>query len=157
MIHAALSVTEDDMRAVIQRVGRTVLSVDGQLISAIKSGLAVYLGIGPEDEKRNAESMAKKIAQLRIFEDEQGKMNRSVVEVGGEVLLISQFTLFGDCTHGNRPSFIGAARPEQAKSLYEYTAKCLQDYGIPVRMGIFGADMKIEQNNDGPVTILYEC
>ena len=145
------------MRAVIQRVGRTVLSVDGQLISAIKSGLAVYLGIGPEDEKRNAESMAKKIAQLRIFEDEQGKMNRSVVEVGGEVLLISQFTLFGDCTHGNRPSFIGTARPEQAKPLYEYTAKCLQDYGIPVRMGIFGADMKIEQNNDGPVTILYEC
>ena len=117
----------------------------------------MYLGIGPEDEKRNAESMAKKIALLRIFEDEQGKMNRSVVEVGGEVLLISQFTLFGDCTHGNRPSFIGAARPEQAKPLYEYTAKCLQDYGIPVRMGIFGADMKIEQNNDGPVTILYEC
>ena len=145
------------MRAVIQRVGRTVLSVDGQLISAIKSGLDVYLGIGPEDEKRNAESIAKKIAQLRIFEDEQGKMNRSVVEVGGEVLLISQFTLFGDCTHGNRPSFIGAARPEPAKPLYEYTAKCLQDYGIPVRMGIFGADMKIEQNNDGPVTILYEC
>lgn len=145
------------MRAVIQRVGKAALFVEGRQVSIIESGLAVYLGVAPEDEKRNAENMAKKIVQLRVFEDERGKMNRSVLEVGGEVLVISQFTLFGDCTHGNRPSFSGAARPEQAKPLYEYTVKCLQDYGIPVQTGIFGADMKIEQLNDGPVTILYEC
>ena len=148
---------EKRMRAVIQRVRQTTLSVDGRRISEIRGGLAVYLGIAPEDGEKNAQAMAKKVAQLRIFEDEQGKMNRSVLDVGGEVLLISQFTLFGDCTHGNRPSFIGAARPEQARPLYEYTAECLRAFGVPVQTGVFGADMKIEQYNDGPVTILYEC
>ena len=145
------------MRAVIQRVKKTTLSVDGERVAAIEGGLAVYLGVAPDDGEKNAQAMAKKIAQLRIFEDGQGKMNLSVRDVGGAVLLISQFTLFGDCTHGNRPSFIGAARPEHAQPLYEYTADCLRALGVPVQTGVFGADMKIEQFNDGPVTILYEC
>ena len=145
------------MRAVIQRVRQTTLRVAGELISEIPGGLAVYLGVAPEDSEKSAEMMAKKIANLRIFEDEQGKMNLSVQQYGGEILLISQFTLYGDCTHGNRPSFIGAARPELAQPLYEYTAECLRGFGITVKTGIFGADMKIEQFNDGPVTILYEC
>ncbi len=145
------------MRAVIQRVRKTSLKVEGRLISEIPFGLAVYLGVSAEDTPANAAAMAKKIAALRIFEDEQGKMNRSVTDVGGEILLISQFTLYGDCRHGNRPSFTGAARPELAQPLYEQTAQLLREYGMPVRTGVFGADMKIEQYNDGPVTIIYEC
>ena len=127
------------MRAVIQRVRHTSLCVDGKLISEIEGGLAVYLGVAPQDTEKNAEAMARKIAN------------------GGEILLISQFTLYGDCMHGNRPSFIGAARPEHAAPLYEYTAECLRRLGVIVKTGVFGADMKIEQYNDGPVTILYEC
>lgn len=145
------------MRAVIQRVKHASLSVGGKLISEIAGGLAVYLGIAPEDGENNAEAMAKKISNLRVFEDEQGKMNLSVQDIGGEILLVSQFTLYGDCSRGNRPSFIGAARPEHAAPLYEYTAQCLRRQGCGVKTGIFGADMKIEQYNDGPVTIIYEC
>lgn len=145
------------MRAVIQRVKKTSLCVGGQSISEIEGGLAVYLAVSPADSEKNAELMAKKIAMLRVFEDGQGKMNLSVQDVRGEVLLISQFTLYGDCSHGNRPSFIGAARPEQAQPLYERTAEAIAAYGIPVKTGVFGADMQIEQHNDGPVTILYDC
>lgn len=145
------------MRAVIQRVRETTLKVDGKLIAHIPSGLAVYLGIAPSDTESDAAAMAKKIAALRIFEDAQGKMNLSIRDAGGEVLLISQFTLYGDCTHGNRPSFIGAARPEHAKPMYERVAQLLREEGLAVQTGVFGADMKIEQFNDGPVTILYEC
>ena len=145
------------MRAVIQRVKKTSLSVGGQSISEIEGGLAVYLAVSPADSEKNAELMAKKIAMLRVFEDGQGKMNLSVQDVRGEVLLISQFTLYGDRSHGNRPSFIGAARPEQAQPLYERTAEAIAAYGIPVKTGVFGADMQIEQHNDGPVTILYDC
>ena len=145
------------MKAVIQRVGRTVLRVGGEVVSEIERGLAVYLGVAPSDTQQNAAAMAKKIAALRIFEDENGKMNLSVRDVKGEVLLISQFTLYGDATHGNRPSFIGAARPEHAEPLYEAAAHFLAAEGVPVKTGVFGADMKIDQHNDGPVTILYEC
>lgn len=146
------------MRAVIQRVKRTKLTVDGQLISEIHGGLAVYLGIGVCDTAEKCAMMAKKIAQLRIFEDECGKMNLSVKDIEGEVLLISQFTLYGDCLHGNRPSFIEAARPESARPLYEEVAEILKkEWRIPVKKGVFGGDMKIEQLNDGPVTIIYEC
>lgn len=145
------------MRAVIQRVKKTSLSVGGQSISEIEGGLAVYLAVSPADSEKSAELMAKKIAMLRVFEDGQGKINLSVQDVRGEVLLISQFTLYGDCSHGNRPSFIGAARPEQAQPLYERTAEAIAAYGIPVKTGVFGADMQIEQHNDGPVTILYDC
>lgn len=144
------------MKAVIQRVGRTALSVDGSLVSEIPFGLAVYLGIRVGDTAAQAEQLAKKLAALRIFEDENGKMNLSLKEVGGEILLISQFTLYGDCSHGNRPSFTLAERPERASELYEYTARILRGYGYTVKQGVFGADMKIEQFNDGPVTIIYE-
>lgn len=145
------------MRAVIQRVKKTSLSVDGALVSEIPFGLAVYLGVKVGDTEKNAQAMAKKIAALRIFEDGNGKMNLSVKEVGGEILLISQFTLLGDCSHGNRPSFIEAERPERANPLYEYTAKLLRESGLTVKQGVFGADMKIQQYNDGPVTIIYEA
>lgn len=144
------------MKAVIQRVGRTALSVDNKLISEISSGLAVYFGIKAGDTKEQAAAMAKRIVALRIFEDENGKMNLSVKDTGGEILLISQFTLYGDCSHGNRPSFTEAERPERAEPLYEYVADLLRGYGISVKQGVFGADMKIEQYNDGPVTIIYE-
>lgn len=145
------------MKAVIQRVGYTRLSVDNKLISEIPFGLAVYLGVKVGDTEQNAQAIAKKVQALRIFEDENGKMNKCVKEIGGEILLISQFTLLGDCSHGNRPSFIEAERPERANALYEYTAGLLRDYGVTVKKGVFGADMKIEQYNDGPVTIIYEA
>ncbi len=144
------------MKAVIQRVGKTALSVDGKLVSEIPFGLAVYLGVKCGDTAIQAQAMAKKIAGLRIFEDGNGKMNLSLSEVGGEILLISQFTLYGDCSHGNRPSFTEAERPEKASALYELTAQKLREYGLTVKTGVFGADMKIGQFNDGPVTIIYE-
>ncbi len=144
------------MKAVIQRVKRTSLKVDGELISEIPCGRAVYLGVKAGDVPAKAEAMAKKIAALRIFEDGNGKMNLSVADAGGEILLISQFTLYGDCSHGNRPSFTEAERPEAANALYELTARKLRENGMTVKTGVFGADMKIEQFNDGPVTIIYE-
>ena len=144
------------MRAVVQRVKETSLYVDGELISEIPFGLTVFLGVKAGDSEKEADYLVKKIAQLRIFEDENGKMNLSVKDVGGEVLLVSQFTLYGDTSHGNRPSFTLAARPEQAEPLYEYAAKALSAYGITVKKGVFGADMQINQHNDGPVTILLE-
>ena len=137
-------------------MGRTSLSVEGSLISEIPFGLAVYLGVKSGDTDDMPAAMAKKIAALRIFEDENGKMNLSVKDVGGEVLMISQLTLYGDCSHGNRPSFILAERPERANVLYQKTCEDLRAHGVPVKTGVFGADMKIEQFNDGPVTIIYE-
>ena len=145
------------MKAVVQRVKRTTLSVDGELISEIPFGLTVFLGVKVGDTEKEAAYLAKKIAGLRIFEDENGKMNLSVKDVGGEVLLVSQFTLYGDATKGNRPSFTLAERPEIAEPLYEFAVKELSSYGVTVKKGVFGADMKIEQSNDGPVTILLEA
>ena len=144
------------MKAVVQRVKKTTLRVDGELISEIPFGLTVFLGVKTGDTEKEAAYIAKKVAGLRIFEDENGKMNLSVKDVGGEVLLVSQFTLYGDATKGNRPSFTLAERPEIAEPLYEYAVKELSSYGVTVKKGVFGADMKIEQNNDGPVTILLE-
>ena len=144
------------MKAVVQRVKKTTLSVNGELISQIPFGLTVFLGVTATDTQANADYLMKKIANLRIFEDENGKMNLSVKDVGGEVLLVSQFTLYGDASHGNRPSFTAAARPEIAKPLYEYAVSALESNGVTVRQGIFGADMQIVQHNDGPVTILLE-
>jgi D-tyrosyl-tRNA(Tyr) deacylase len=144
------------MRAVVQRVKSASLRVDGKLISEIPFGLVVFFGVKTGDGEAQADHLAKKIAALRIFEDENGKMNLSVKDVGGEVLFVSQFTLYGDASHGNRPSFILAERPEKASPLYDYAAKKLSAQGVPVKKGIFGADMKIEQLNDGPITILLE-
>ena len=144
------------MKAVVQRVRATKLSVGGNLVSEIPFGLTVFLGIKTGDEEAQAAYLMKKIANLRIFEDENGKMNLSVKDVGGEVLLVSQFTLYGDASHGNRPSFTLAERPERAEALYEFAVKELSSHGVVVKKGIFGADMKIEQYNDGPVTILLE-
>ena len=144
------------MKAVIQRVKRTALYVDGKLISEIPFGLAVFLGVKAGDSELAAQYVAKKISKLRIFEDGTGKMNLSVADVKGEILLISQFTLYGDCSHGNRPSFSDAERPERAKELYIYFAEKLRTTGITLKLGVFGADMKIEQYNDGPVSIIYE-
>ncbi len=145
------------MKAVVQRVKKTELRVDGALISQIPFGLTVFLGVKVGDSEKQADYIAKKIAGLRIFEDAQGKMNLSVQDVGGEVLLVSQFTLYGDASHGNRPSFTLAERPERAEPLYEYTVERLAAYGICVKKGVFGADMQITQHNDGPVTVLLEC
>ena len=145
------------MKAVVQRVQKTTLSVDGQLISEIPFGLTVYLGVKTGDTEKEAAYLAKKIAALRIFEDENGKMNLSVKDVGGEGLLVSQFTLYGDASHGNRPSFTLAERPERAEPLYEFALAELAAQGVTVKKGVFGADMKIEQYNDGPVTILLEA
>ncbi len=144
------------MIAVIQRVGETSLSVDGELISRIPKGLAVFLGVKVGDNEEQAQKIAAKVSKLRIFSDENDKMNLSVKDVGGEVLLVSQFTICGDCTHGNRPNFSGAERPERAKQLYEYCAEQFRANGVTVKTGVFGADMKINQYNDGPVSIIYE-
>ena len=144
------------MKAVVQRVKQTTLRVNGEIVGEIPFGLTVFLGVKTGDTQTQADYIAKKIANLRIFEDDNGKMNLSVKEVGGEVLLVSQFTLYGDASHGNRPSFTLAERPEKAQPLYEYTAQILRGYGLQVKQGVFGADMQIEQNNDGPVTILLE-
>lgn len=145
------------MRAVVQRVKQTSLRVDGELISEIPFGLTVFLGVKTGDSQAQADYLMKKIANLRIFEDENGKMNLSVKDVGGEVLLVSQFTLYGDTSRGNRPSFIEAARPEIAEPLYEYAIKALSAHGVTVKKGVFGGDMKISQLNDGPITILLEA
>ncbi|MBQ5926969.1 MAG: D-tyrosyl-tRNA(Tyr) deacylase [Clostridia bacterium] len=144
------------MKAVVQRVKQTKLSVDGKLVSEIPFGLVVYFGVKCGDQKQNADYIVKKIAGLRVFCDENDKMNLSVQDVGGEVLFVSQFTLYGDTTKGYRPSFTQAARPEEAEPLYEYAVEKLREWGVTVKTGIFGADMKIEQYNDGPVTILIE-
>ena len=145
------------MKAVVQRVSKTVLKVDGELISEIGKGLVVYLGVQAGDVKESADYLAKKIAGMRIFEDENGKMNLSVKDVGGEILVVSQFTLLADTSHGNRPGFTDAEKPDIANSMYEYFVSLIANtYGITAKKGVFGADMKIEQHNDGPVTIIMD-
>ena len=145
------------MKFAAQRVNCATLTVNGEPVSEIGRGLVVYLGVKAGDTERQAEKCADKIARLRIFEDRAGKMNLSVSEVGGEVLLVSQFTLYGDAARGNRPSFSEAERPERAQALYLYAADRLAALGVRVRRGVFGAHMTIAQQNDGPVTILYEA
>lgn len=144
------------MKFVAQRVLGATLQVNGQLVSEIGRGLVVYFGVKVGDNQKQADKCAEKIANLRIFEDQAGKMNVSVKDVGGEVLFVSQFTLYGNAQKGNRPSFTEAERPENANVLYEYAAEKLRSQGVPVKLGVFGADMKITQRNDGPVTIVYE-
>ena len=145
------------MKFVAQRVASATLCVSDERVSEIGRGLVVYLGVKTGDVEQQAEKAMEKIAALRVFEDEVGKMNLSVRDVKGEVLLVSQFTLYGDARKGNRPSFTEAERPERADALYEHAVLYLRSLGVPVQTGVFGADMQISQHNDGPVTIIYEC
>ena len=144
------------MRAVIQRVSRATVTVEGEVTGAINHGLLVLLGVGHGDTEETARALAAKIAKLRIFGDEAGKMNLSVQETGGGVLAVSQFTLLADTRRGNRPSFTGAAPPEQANRLYEVFCETLSALGLPVAKGVFGAHMDVDLTNDGPVTIVME-
>lgn len=144
------------MRAVIQRVSRASVTAEGRLAGEIEAGLMILLGVGRDDTAAVAASFAEKIANLRIFEDEQGKMNRSLLEIGGEALVVSQFTLYGDARGQRRPSFIAAAPPDQAKALYEVFAEGLRGLGISVATGVFQAMMSVELVNEGPVTILLD-
>jgi D-aminoacyl-tRNA deacylase len=144
------------MRAVVQRVSRARVTVEGRVAGEIAAGLVVLLGVGRNDTSPVAAKMAEKIANLRIFEDDQGKMNRSLLDVHGSALVVSQFTLYGDARGQRRPSFIAAAPPEQAKKLYEAFGEALRNFGITVATGIFGAMMSVELVNEGPVTILLD-
>ena len=144
------------MRAVVQRVSEASVRVDGRTVGRIGSGLAVLLGVAVEDGEPEADYMAGKIAGLRIFGDAEGRMNLSVGDCGGAVLLVSQFTLYGDCRKGRRPSFVAAAPPAEAEALYELTARKLQDRGLTVETGVFRAHMDLALVNDGPVTVLLD-
>lgn len=144
------------MRAVIQRISRGDVSVDGAVIGSVKEGLLVYLGVGHEDSKKEAAYLVEKIVNMRIFEDENGKMNRSLLDIQGELLIISQFTLYADCSRGNRPSFIKAAPPALAESLYEAFIRMCREKNIVVGTGQFGASMDVRYVNQGPVTIMLE-
>lgn len=142
------------MKAILQRVSNARVDIDNKTVGQIKKGFLILLGVENGDEQRDAEVLAAKISGLRIFTDENDKMNLSLIDVGGSVLVISNFTLCADCSHGRRPSFIAAARPETAQPLYEYFCKKMNDNGITnVQKGVFGADMQVTLTNDGPVTI----
>ena len=145
------------MKIVIQRVKNAQVEVENKVVGKIEKGFLVLLGVTHNDTKEQADYLVKKLCQLRVFTDENGKMNLSLKEVHGKLLIVSQFTLYADCTQGNRPSFIQAAKPDKAEELYEYFCKqCIEKYQIDVEKGIFGADMKVSLSNDGPVTIVME-
>jgi D-tyrosyl-tRNA(Tyr) deacylase len=144
------------MRAVLQRVSFGKVTVDSQVVASIGKGLVILLGVGPEDTIAKTEELAEKCAQLRIFEDDAGKMNLSVLDVGGEVIVVSQFTLYADTSRGRRPSFVYTAKPEIAEPLVDVFAHKLRQLGVKTGQGVFGAHMMIDLCNDGPVTILLE-
>ena len=141
------------MKLVIQRVKRASVSIDGQVYSQIQDGLLLLVGVGPEDDQKDLEYAVRKVTQMRIFSDEEGKMNLSVKDIQGEILSVSQFTLFAQTKKGNRPAFIGAASPEMASQFYDDFNDLLEKE-VPVKRGIFAAEMAIELINDGPVTII---
>ena len=144
------------MRLIVQRVSEASCKVDGKITGQIDQGFMVLVGLGLNDDEAVVKKMAEKFSKLRIFEDENGKINRSIYDVEGRVLSISQFTLYADCAKGNRPSFTDALGGEKAKRLYDLFNTCLRDLGLQVEEGIFGADMKISLVNDGPVTIILD-
>ena len=145
------------MKAVIQRVSKASVTVDGEIISEIGKGYLILLGVMDDDNESDAEVIARKTSTLRVFEDEDGKMNLDIQKVDGEILAVSQFTLCADVKKGNRPSFAHSAHPDRANELYEYFCDKLLENGVKsVKKGVFGADMKVELLNDGPVTILYD-
>ncbi|MED1468366.1 D-aminoacyl-tRNA deacylase [Bacillus salipaludis] len=144
------------MRVVVQRSKKAKVTVNGEITGQINSGLVLLVGVTHDDTDEDAVYLADKVANLRIFEDDAEKMNLSLLDVGGEILSVSQFTLYGDCRNGRRPSFINAARPEQAIGLYETFNRLLRDKGIHVETGRFGAMMEVELTNDGPVTLIVD-
>ncbi len=144
------------MKAVLQRVKQASVSIEGETVGKISSGIMLLLGVTEEDTEKECDFLAEKAVNLRIFEDEAGKMNRSLLDAGGEMLVVSQFTLCADCRRGRRPSFTRAARPEKAIPLYERFIGNIREMGIPVSTGRFGADMLVSIENDGPVTILLD-
>ena len=144
------------MKIVAQRVSRASVAIEGRVAGAIGAGLCILVGIAPADTDREVAWMAEKIANLRIFGDDAGKMNRSLAEIGGSVLAVSQFTLYADCRKGRRPSFTGAAGPELGETLYERFVEKLRDMGIVVETGVFGAEMTVEIVNEGPVTMILD-
>lgn len=144
------------MKAVLQRVRQASVSVGGEELARIGKGLLILVGVGPEDTRENAEKLALKLAKMRIFPDDNGKMNLSLLDVSGEVLVVSQFTLFADTRKGHRPSFVKAAPPDHAKPLTDHFANAFRELGVPTREGEFGAHMMVEIQNDGPVTIEVE-
>ena len=141
------------MRALLQRTTRASVTVEGEVVGAIGTGLVVFAGVGPADDEAVAEALARRIAELRIFRDDEGRTNRSLVDVGGAALVVSQFTLFADTRRGRRPGFTGAAPPDQAERLYGHLAETLRSLGVTVATGRFGAEMAVELVNDGPFTI----
>ena len=145
------------MRAIVQRVKKSELNIDNKLFSKINKGFMVLLGITETDTEEDIKALADKILKLRVFEDENGKMNLSISDVNGELQIVSQFTLYADCHHGNRPSFTTAAKPDFANPMYERFVAYCRNTGINVETGVFGADMKINLINDGPVTIFLEA
>ena len=144
------------MRAVVQRAGKSRVLVDSKVTGEIEKGFVVLLGVGKEDNEEDALYLARKIGNLRVFEDEEGKMNLGIKEIGGEILAVSQFTLYADTRKGNRPSFVDAGLPETAKALYDVFTNLLRQEGIKVQEGIFQEDMQVELINDGPVTIILD-
>ncbi|MED4754062.1 D-aminoacyl-tRNA deacylase [Brevibacillus choshinensis] len=144
------------MRVVVQRTQEASVTVAGEVVGQIEHGLMLLVGITHEDGEKEVEFVADKIANLRIFEDDEGKMNHSVLETGGQILSVSQFTLYGDCRKGRRPNFMAAARPERAEPLYELFNKKLREKGLQVETGRFGAMMDVRLLNDGPVTLIVE-
>ena len=144
------------MKLVVQRVKNAKVEVDEKTVGSINQGFLVLLGVTHTDTKAEADYLVKKLCNLRVFEDENGKMNLGLKDVEGELLIVSQFTLYADCSQGNRPSFINAAKPDVANELYEYFCEKCREQNIKVEKGIFGADMKVNLLNDGPVTIILE-
>jgi len=144
------------MRAVVQRVKESSVTVDGRVISRIGPGILVLLGVSETDERADVEFLSEKIVHLRIFEDDNGKMNRSLIDTQGEMLVVSQFTLLGDCRKGRRPSYIHAAAPEKAEPLYEVFVEKIREKGIPVQTGQFRAMMDVSLINNGPVTLILD-
>lgn len=145
-----------EMRAVVQRVTKASVSVDNQIVGKISSGIVVLLGVGKDDTLEDAKYLAEKIVNLRIFDDGEGKMNLSLLDVKGEALVISQFTLYGDCRRGRRPSYSDSAPPDIANELYEKFVELVRGYNVRVETGIFAAHMLVEIHNDGPVTLLLD-
>lgn len=144
------------MKALLQRVKKASVEVEGKVVSKITQGMLIFLGIGRTDEKSDCERLYEKIVQLRIFNDDQGKMNLSSLEIGAEILVVSQFTLYGDCWKGRRPSFEEAMKPQEAKILYEHFLNGLSSFGLKIKSGCFQESMQIHLINDGPVTLMLE-